>query len=136
MHEQEKGKRMKKLSFTIPAKHSSTGKDRIVVMREALRRDQKIILAQKRNINHQNLGDSIEFMEAMLSLAIQEVDGEKFDSSNPLALDKTFNACECQLLQIAYDRMNGVPEEAIENFLNNAVEVIEETPSKLRSKEE
>lgn len=119
---------MLKKCFTIPAKVSSTGEDRKVVLREATRRDQKNVLRMNRHVKAEDFASTVEFMENLLSMCIVSVDDKKWHS-NEQTLDNNFNLGETTLLLSAFDSMSSVTPEEVEDFLQGA-EVLSEDNEK------
>lgn len=115
-------------AFVIPAKLSSTGEERKVVLREATRADQKVVLRQKKGLkpNADDIASMIEVSEAMLARTIIQVDEDEFPNGmNEVTYANSFNQKEAALLSAAFDNLNGLEEDDIADFLSSAEEVTE-----------
>lgn len=115
-------------AFVIPAKLSFTGEERKVVLREATRADQKVVLRQKKGLkpNADDIASMIEVSEAMLARTIIQVDEDEFPNGmNEVTYANSFNQKEAALLSAAFDNLNGLEEDDIADFLSSAEEVTE-----------
>lgn len=115
-------------AFVIPAKLSSTSEERKVVLREATRADQKVVLRQKKGLkpNADDIASMIEVSEAMLARTIIQVDEDEFPNGmNEVTYANSFNQKEAALLSAAFDNLNGLEEDDIADFLSSAEEVTE-----------
>ena len=114
----------------IPAKHSSTKTDRVVVLREVTRSMQRKV-ASKYSFDSNKAGAqmALDMQDDMLCEALVSVDGQSFkfnSATGSIILNKTFTLKELTYLNNAFEQMNTLLEEDIKDFLVKMEEVEEE----------
>lgn len=82
-------------------------------------------VAQKHTVgtNSNNVALALEMQEDILCLVLVAINDKPTPNYSSISLNKDFNSKEIALLQAAFDKMNGLEEDVIEDFLASAEEV-------------